>query len=296
MQRGAIDLDIPELEVEVDENGAPTAIRRRPRLAAHRIIEELMLAANEAVAGMLEESRTAFIYRIHEAPDEDSIATLAARLSFLGLHVEHEGATVGPAAFQRVIEQARGRPFERLVHTMCLRTMKQACYSAYKAQHFGLASSCYTHFTSPIRRYPDLIVHRRLCRLIAGNLGDSVTQSQLEPTAKHCSQRERRAMEAERDIERAAAVLYARRHLGQSFDGTVTGVDRRGYWVELDDLGIEGFVPIGRLSEYYEFVEERMELHSRTSRAVIHIGMRQRVRLDAADLAERRIDLAPCRP
>ncbi len=296
MQRGAIDLDIPELEVEVDENGEPAAIRRRPRLAAHRIIEELMLAANEAVAGMLEEAQTAFLYRIHEAPDEESIATLAARLSLLGLHLERDGATVGPAAFQSVIEQARGRPFERLVHTMCLRAMKQARYSAYKTQHFGLASSCYTHFTSPIRRYPDLVVHRRLCRLIAGDPADSVTQRQLEPIAEHCSQRERRAMEAERDIGRAAAVLYAQRHLGAAFDGTVTGVDRRGYWVELDDLAIEGFVPVGRLSEYYEFIEERMELHSRTSRAVVHIGMRQRVRLEAADLTERRIDLAPCRP
>ncbi len=294
MQRGAIDLDIPELEVEVGEDGSPAAIRRRLRLATHRIIEELMLAANEAVAAILEEARMPLIYRVHEPPDEESIATLAARLSYLGLRLERDGALAEPAAFARVLERARGKPFERLVHTMCLRAMKQARYSAYKAQHFGLASPCYTHFTSPIRRYPDLVVHRQLCRLLAGDRSGVGTPAELEPTAVHCSERERRAMDAERDIERAAAVLYAQHHLGESFSGTVTGVDRRGYWVELDDIGIEGFVPAGRLSEYYEFVEERMELHSRTSAAAVHIGMRQRVRIDAADLAERRIDLTPC--
>ncbi len=291
--RGAIDLEIPELEVHVGADGKPEAIRRRPRLATHRIVEELMLAANEAVAAALTAASVPLIYRIHERPDEEAVATLAARLSLLGLRLEPGAGGVEPRAFQQVVDKVRGKPLERLVHTMCLRAMKQARYSAFQAEHFGLASSCYTHFTSPIRRYPDLVVHRQLCRWLEGKDTRRTSPEQLEPVAAHCSERERRAMEAEREAARAAAVIYAQEHVGSVFRATVVGVERRGYWVELDDLGVEGFVPVGRLSEYFDYVEERMELHARRSRRVIRIGTRQRVRIESADLAERRIELTP---
>ncbi len=291
--RGAIDLNIPELEVRVDASGEPKSLRARPRLLSHRIVEEFMLAANEAVASALEQAGYPLLYRIHEAPDEESIATLTARLSFLGLRLQRDGALLRPAVLQEIVDRVAGGERERVVHTMCLRAMQQARYSAHKDIHFGLASPCYTHFTSPIRRYPDLVVHRQLCRLIAGEAPFGGAAGTLQSVAKLASERERRAMEAERDIDRAAAVLFVQHHLGERFAGTVTGVDRRGYWVALDDILVEGFVPVGRLSEYYEYVAERMELQSRSSNRVIRIGMRQQIRVESAELADRRIDLTP---
>ena len=296
MARGAIDLDIPESVVSVDDEGHPIAIERRPRLAAHRLIEEFMLAANEAVARRLERAQLGFLYRIHERPAEDAVSTLASRLSVLGLRLPGDGATVTPSAFQKIVERAANQPYQRLVNTMVLRTMTRARYSAFKEIHFGLASDCYAHFTSPIRRYPDLLVHRALCGLLAGETAHLPPARRLEPMAEQCSDRERRGMEAERDVDRAAAVLYMQDHVGSTFHGTVTGVDRWGFWVELEEVFVEGFVPVARLAEYVDFVPERMELHSRTSSLVIRIGEPMRVRVVAADLSQRRLEFEPARP
>ena len=174
--------------------------------------------------------------------------------------------------------------------------MTQARYSAFKEIHFGLASEAYAHFTSPIRRYPDLLVHRALCGLLAGETAHLPPASRLEPMAEQCSDRERRGMEAERDVDRAAAVLYMQDHVGSTFHGTVTGVERWGFWVELDEVFVEGFVPVARLAEYVDFVPERMELHSRTSSLVIRIGEPMLVRVVAADLSQRRLEFEPTRP
>jgi ribonuclease R len=294
-ERGAIDLNVPEAVITVDAAGHPTAIARRGRLIAHRLIEEMMLAANEAVARRLEEARIGFLYRIHERPDADAVSTLAARLSAVGIRLPGDGADLSPKALQKAVERAIGKPYERLVNQLVLRTMKLARYSAFKEIHFGLASDCYAHFTSPIRRYPDLIVHRALCALLEGTAARMPSAERLEPAAEHCSDRERRAMEAERDIDRAAAILYMQDHVGSTFEGTVTGVDRVGFWVELDETFVEGFVPVARLTEYYDFISERMELHSRTSNDAIRIGDRITVRVVAADLADRRLDFEPAR-
>lgn len=295
LARGAIDLDIPEPRVELGEEGLPLRIVRRPRLTTHRIIEEFMIATNEAVARFLESKSVAFLYRIHERPDEESVMSLVARLSPLGLRLSRDGADLAPSAIAAVIEHARELPIARLVNLMVLRSMKQARYSAARDIHFGLASTAYAHFTSPIRRYPDLVVHRALCAtvgVVTAHAAAAPTAT-LEPVAAHCSQRERRAMEAERDINRAAAILLMQKHVGDTFDGEVTGVERYGFFVELSDMFVEGFVPVARLDEYYDYVAERMELQSRTSERTVRIGDRLRVRVEAAELAERRLEFAP---
>jgi len=293
MQRGAIDMDLPEAVVELDERGEVATIRKRPRLFAHRLIEELMLAANEAVAARIDAGGQAFLYRIHERPDDDAISQLAVRVKALGLRLEREGALVEPAIFQRLLEAAADSPFARQVGVMVLRTMTQARYSAEKEIHFGLASRCYTHFTSPIRRYPDIVAHRALLAVESGGGVALPSREALRPVAEHTSKRERRAMEAERDVAKGAAVLYMQRWLGKKLEGTVSAVDRYGFNVELDVAFVEGFVHVGRLREYFDFVAERMELQSRVSSACIRIGDRIKVRVAALDLPSRRIDLEP---
>ncbi|HYC57605.1 MAG TPA: VacB/RNase II family 3'-5' exoribonuclease [Candidatus Binatia bacterium] len=321
--RGAIDMDLPEAVIELDDKGDVGGIHKRPRLFAHRLVEEFMLAANEAVARRIDGAGVPFLYRIHEAPEEDAIDQLVTRLKPLGLRLDHDGAEVEPRMFQQLLEQADKTPASLQLNKMVLRTMKQARYSAHKAIHFGLASQCYTHFTSPIRRYPDIVAHRALLAVEKGSgtfsaararsapggeRGRGVDQSgpaatqfdpalpsheSLPPVATHTSQRERRAMEAERDIASAAGALFMERFLGRRVTGMVSGVDKYGYWVELDVAFVEGFVHIGRLREYFDFVSERMELQSRVSDAVIRIGQKVKVRVTVLDLAARRIDLEP---
>ena len=296
MARGALDMDLPETQVTVDAEGHPVAVKRRERLFAHRLIEEFMLAANEAVARHLERARFPFLYRIHEAPDDRAIADLVPRLRNFGLRLRHDGSDLGPQDLRAVIEQIRGKPAERVVNMLVLRAMQQARYSPYKQIHFGLASDCYTHFTSPIRRYPDLLVHRALRASLEHDRTALAAASTLEPVAALASRRERRAMEAERDVGRAAGILLMQHHVGKKFGGTVVYVDRNGYAVELDEFFVEGFVPVGRLSEYYTFVSERVELQSRTSGRSIRLGDRTRVRIVSAELAGRRLECSPADP
>ncbi|HEY2773718.1 MAG TPA: RNB domain-containing ribonuclease [Candidatus Binatia bacterium] len=292
MQRGAIDMDLPEAVVVLDEAGDVSAIRRRPRRFAHRLVEEFMLAANEAVAGKIDASDVPFLYRIHERPDDDALVQLATRARALGLRLRHDGGVVAPAVFQKLLADAAGRPEARQINNMVLRTMTRARYSAEKEIHFGLASRCYTHFTSPIRRYPDIIAHRALLATLGQN-GQARSREALRPEAAHTSERERRAMDAERDVVAAAGCLFMTSYVGKRLAGTVSGVDRFGFWVELDVAFVEGFVHVGKLREYFDWVPEKMELQSRVSAAVIHIGQSMRVRVVSVDLASRRIELEP---
>ncbi len=293
MARGALDLDLAEGVVVLDANDRPLTVDKRPRLASHRLIEEFMIAANEAVARYLQEREVGFLYRIHERPDEDDVSSLTKRLSGLGLRLPTRTGPPEPADLQTVLTEVVGRPHEALVNLFVLRALTQARYSAHRDQHFGLASKCYTHFTSPIRRYPDLIAHRALAAVLAGRDSELPAAAALESTAEHCSRCERRAMDAERDIVKAATVLIMKAHVGRRMRGTVSGVERFGYFVELDDLYAEGFVPIGRLSEYYEFVRERMELISRVSDKTIRVGDRADVIVSVADLPTRTLEFEP---
>ena len=300
MQRGAIDMDLPESVIELTEAGEVETVRRRARTFSHRLVEEFMLAANEAVAERIDAADGAFLYRIHERPDDEALTQLAVRVRALGLRLLREGGVVEPAVFQNLLNQAVGRPEARQVNMMVLRTMTQARYSADKEIHFGLASRCYTHFTSPIRRYPDIVAHRSLLAVLRdrsdvrpGHQPMLPSREALRPVAAHTSSRERRAMDAERDVASAAAVLYMERHVGKRLDGTVSSVERYGFRVELDVAFVEGFVHVGKLREYFDYVEEKMELQSRVSSAFIHIGQRIKVRVLAVDLASRRIELEP---
>ncbi len=293
LARGAVDLDLPEARVLVDEDGNPTGIARRERLFAHRLIEEFMLAANEAVARHLERRKAPFLYRIHERPAADSIDGLARRLAPLGLRLKHDGARITPLILKEPLAAAAGQPFERQVNLMILRSMTQARYSAEKEIHFGLASESYCHFTSPIRRYPDLVVHRALLAELGLETGLLPRGAALADAAEHCSARERRAMDAERDAIRAAAAILLLGRVGETFEGTVASVERWGYTVELDEIFVEGFVHIGRHHEYLDFIAERMELVSRTSSFSVRIGDRIRVRLESVDLTSRSIELSP---
>ncbi len=293
MARGAIDMDIPEAVVEVDADGEVRTIGKRRRLFAHRLIEEFALATNEAVARFLEERGTALIYRIHENPDPDNVLRLGSRLAALDLRLERDGYEPPPAAFQAVIEKAEATALARQVNLLVLRSLSLARYSAEKEIHFGLASKAYTHFTSPIRRYPDLLVHRQLLVAIGAEPGPAATREALRVAAAQSSTRERRAADAERDAVAAAGVLLMADRIGEVFDGSVAGVERWGYFVEFDEVFVEGVVPVSRLREYFEFIPERLELASRSSNASIRIGARVRVRLIAVDLAARRLELEP---
>ena len=293
--RGAIDMDLPESAIELDDKGEVNTIHRRSRRFAHRLVEEFMLAANEAVAEHIDAAQGAFLYRIHERPDDDAITQLSTRARALGLRLHRDGNEVTPTVLQKLLAQAEGRPESRQISMMVLRTMTRACYSADKEMHFGLASRCYTHFTSPIRRYPDIVAHRALLARIGADANKPLlpTKEALRPVATHTSSRERRAMDAERDVAAAAAVLYMARHVGRRLEGTVSGVDRFGFWVELDVAFVEGLVHIGKMREYFDFVPERMELQSRVSSASIRIGQRIKVRVLSVDLAARRTELEP---
>lgn len=293
MKRGAVDLDLPEAEIIVDEDGDVVDIRKRERLFAHRIVEESMLAANEAVATFLEKQKMAFLYRIHEAPDQQAFTMLGSKLRALGLNLRDDGEKILPSALGEPLRHAKGKPIERQVNFMILRAMTQARYSADKEIHFGLASSSYCHFTSPIRRYPDLIVHRALLTALGHDCGILPPTGILVEEARHCSLRERRAADAERDTAKAAAVLLLAPRVGAIFSGTVATVDHYGYMVELDEVFVQGFVHVGRHNEYLDYEAEHMELLSRSSGTTIRIGDKVEVRLLAVDLSSRAIELEP---
>lgn len=293
LARGAVDLNLPEAQVVVDDDGNPTTICKRERLFAHRIVEEFMLAANEAVARFLGARNIPFLYRVHERPSAKTFGELAAKLEAMGLRMDGDGANVEPLALREPLKTAAGQSYERQANLIVLRSMTQAKYAADQDIHFGLASEAYCHFTSPIRRYPDLIVHRALLRALGEDKDLPLTGSALDLAGEHCSKRERRAMEAERDAIRVAGALLLMPLVGQVFEGTVASVDRWGYTVELDQIFVEGSVHVGRHHEYMDFIQEHMELQSRTSSFCIRIGDRVSVRLDAVDLASRSVELLP---
>jgi ribonuclease R len=295
-RRGSIDFDLPEPEIVLDLQGQMTDIVRAERNMAHQLIEEFMLAANETVAAHLEELDIPLIFRVHEEPAEDKLADLADFLSSIGITLPPSGGPK-PRAIQRAVASAKGTNLEALVNTVVLRTMKQARYSSENVGHFGLAAKSYTHFTSPIRRYPDLIVHR-----IVKNAARGVYEAQaavdelaaaLPENAVHCSQRERSAMEAERDVVAMLKVRFMEDKVGESYDGTITGVTNFGLFVQLRDLFIEGMVHVSTLTDdYYHYIENRHCLRGERRKRVFRIGDNLRVRVDRVDRTRKRIDFS----
>jgi ribonuclease R len=287
--RGAIDFDLPEPEVILNLQGETEDIIRAERNLAHQIIEEFMIAANEAVAHFMEEKGFPFIYRIHEPPKKEAIDEFRRFISHLGYKMRKE-SDHSPKEFQRVLSDIKGRPEERVVNEILLRSMKWAKYSAKNLGHFGLASDGYTHFTSPIRRYPDLIVHRLLKRVLSKK-EVKIPEEILANQADHLSNRERVAMEAEREILNRYRVRFMKDKIGEEFDGMISGVTAFGFFVELKDIFVEGLVRVTSLpDDYYQYHEKRYCLVGERTHKTFRIGDGVRVRVDRVDVERRHID------
>lgn len=289
-QRGSLDLELPETGVVLDQNGIPCDLRKVDRTPAHRLIEEFMLAANEAVADFLQSRDQAFLYRIHEPPELQQLQELqqlAAACGVglaLGKNLHHQ--------LQQFLHDCSSLPEARLLRQQLLRSLKQACYSPRNQGHFGLAADVYCHFTSPIRRYPDLTVHRILKQVLAEQPNSPADQSsRLLRLGQDCSTKERRAMQAERDLIELRRCQIMSRHLGEKLTGTISSVTEFGFFVELDDLFVEGLVHIRTLDgDYYHFDPRSVTLTGTRKRRQFSIGKRVRIRVKQVDPWTRRID------
>jgi ribonuclease R len=289
---GAIDFALPEARVELDESGEPVAVHARERLEAHRLIEDLMILANETVAELGEREGLPVVYRIHEPPDPDRLEGLRSLGKLFGFSLP--AADVRPRDVARLVASQRGTPREYLISAVALRSMRKARYSTRNVGHFGLASDAYAHFTSPIRRYPDLLVHREIVRRIGGRAdgAGSPPLEELEAAARHCSERERKAEEAERDSVAAKTIRYMVRHLGDEMEGTISGVTGFGLFVLLDQVLTEGLVRVSSLvDDYYVHEEDAFSLTGRRTRRRFRLGDRVRVQVVRVDAESRQIDL-----
>jgi ribonuclease R len=295
-QRGTLDLDVPEVQIRLDERGRPVGARVRDRLDSHRLIEEMMIAANVAAAETLERASAPCMYRVHDRPDPVKIEALVQLLESLGL-ARGRGVLAKPKDLTRLIRRLESPELVQLVSTMVLRAQSQAAYSPNNLGHFGLNLGRYAHFTSPIRRYADLVVHRALIRAL--KLGEGGLESvpggeDWAELGADLSRRERRAMEAERAaMDRFLAILMAA-EVGSSFAATVTGVQRFGLFVRLDETMAEGLVPIGRLGEeYFHHDAARHALRGERSGRAFALGDRLRVELTEVDLAAGQLTFRP---
>ncbi|MBI5587214.1 MAG: ribonuclease R [Deltaproteobacteria bacterium] len=290
-EAGSIDFDLPEPQIIIDIEGNVEDIVRSERNVAHRLIEEFMLAVNKAVAEEFSHRDLPFLYRVHDEPDEESVRDFAEFVAGFGLHFKPGG----PKAFQKVLKSVEGKSEERLVNHVLLRSMKQAVYSEENVGHFGLAFKDYAHFTSPIRRYPDLIVHRLLKLLIHGKYTREVrdrVETLLPEMAGHTSARERKAMEAEREIADLKKCQFMRDKAGESFEGFITGVTSFGLFVELKDYFVEGLIHVSTLlDDYYIFDGKRHALTGESTKRAFRLGDPAKVTITKVDLERRRIDL-----
>lgn len=296
IRRGAIDFDFPEYKIILDPEGKPLRLERRDRTIAEQMVEESMLIANETVATYLKESGNPSVYRIHEVPDTEKVASLRTVLSSFSLPVP-DSDTIKPADFQRLIKEAKGTDAEAVVEMVALRTMQQAKYSTINAGHFGLASLCYTHFTSPIRRYPDLMVHRLVRRYQSeGKLAQKEADQSLNwhtLASDQSSSRERVAVEAERETDDLKKAEYMAPFIGEPFDARVSGITPFGLFVSLDN-GIEGLVHISFLTDdEYEFNEATYTMVGHRGGHVYHLGDPLEVTLAKVNMEKCEIDFVP---
>ena len=314
-KRGAVDFETTETQIVCDDNGRIEKIVPRTRNEAHRLIEECMLAANVCAANFIAAAEHASLYRVHEGPTPEKRVALQAMLKSLGVSATLSDEPT-PGEIQAIAQAVHGRPDALQIHTLLLRSMQQAVYTVHNSGHFGLAYPAYTHFTSPIRRYPDLLVHRVIKAILAGKRyhlvanaktrtpelrkGGKVTRAPKpmsqemalwEAAGGHCSANERRADEASKDVEAWLKCRYMREHLGEEFSGTVSTVAGFGLFVTLDGLYVEGLVHITELGgEYYRYDEARGELRGERTGIRYSVGARVRVQVSRVDLDGRKID------
>ena len=294
-RRGSIDFDLKEPEIVLDDEGMVAAIIALERNVAHRIIEECMLVANETVAQHLDDHNVPTLYRIHEPPDPLKVAEFEDFISTLGYSLGADGEDVKPKAFQKLVDRMRGTPEEKPIAFLMLRTMQKARYDENNLGHFGLAAKSYTHFTSPIRRYPDLVVHRTLREGRHGGMSEDRREEltdDLPEIARHTSERERRADDAERELVQWKKVRFMADKVGDEFDGYVTGVSAFGLYIELIEHFVEGMVHVSTMADdYYRFVEKSHFLKGENTGKVYRLGDRVTVQVIKVDMERRQVDL-----
>ena len=298
MARGAVDFDFPECKIILDAKGRPVEIRPYERNAATMLIEDCMLAANETVAEDYYWQQIPFLYRSHEKPDGEKIKRFGTLINNFGYSIRLQNGELHRKEMQKLLEKAAGSPEEALLARLALRSMKQAKYTTECMGHFGLAANYYTHFTSPIRRYPDLQIHR----IIKENLHGGLTKKRiahyekiLPEVAIWTSSRERLADEAERETDKAKKVQFMERHIGEEFTGVISGISNYGFYVELPNT-VEGMVRLANLDgDYYVFDEEHYELVGERTRKKFKLGQTVKIQVVSVDRYLKTIDFLPVR-
>jgi len=297
VDRGTLDLDLPEARIEVDEEGIPLSIEKRSMGRSESLIEEFMIYCNEAVAEYLSGKKMPCIYRVHAIPTEEKLSLLRETLTLMGIEAAKNIKVLKPKHLQGLLERTRGEKTEKLVRYLVLRSLPQAVYSAANEGHFGLASGCYCHFTSPIRRYPDLVVHRILKQQVSagGFSGERVKrlQKRLPAIAQQSSERERAAVEAERASIEIKKAQYMEQKIGEEFDGIINGVANFGIFVELENT-VEGMIPVGELGDdYFIYNEKTASMIGERTRKTYRLGDSIRIRVVRASREEGKITFAP---
>jgi len=286
MTRGAIDFDFDECKIILNDNGKPIDIKLAERAVANKIVEEFMLAANETIAEHMFRANVPFVYRIHEEPNEEKLTNFNEFVHNLGYAVRF-GGTVHPKALQEIIEKVKGKSEETVVSTLLLRSMMKAKYSPECSGHFGLAAKYYCHFTSPIRRYPDLIIHRIIKEYINGGLSEArikKLQGAVTFASKQASETERSAQEAEREVEDLKKAEYMMDKIGEEFDGIISSVTGFGVFVELPNT-VEGLIHISNMDDdYYIFDEKHLSLIGERTKKVYKLGDEMRIRVTKVDV------------
>jgi len=296
-ERGAIDLDVSDFKVRLGEDGKPVAIERRERTEADQLIEEFMLQANEAVAEIATRQNLPFLYRVHEEPDPEKLEILRGLLARFGYHIASgNGKKLHPRALQDVLARVEGRPEQHLVNAVVLRSMARARYDTAAIGHFGLSTPLYSHFTSPIRRYPDLVIHRILKEHLRRRpMRDERREdlvARLPEIARISSERERQADEAERESLDLKKVEFMQDKVGVEFDGIVTGVTPFGIFVEVS-IGVEGLLRVSSLTDdYYHYDEKQFQLQGERKHRVFRLADRLRVRVERVDVEQGEIELS----
>jgi ribonuclease R len=294
-KRGSINFDFPESKIIVDKKGKPIEIKPYERNKATKIIEEFMLIANETVAEDYFWQEIPFVYRTHDNPDEEKIRKLAIFINNFGYSIKIGNEEIHPKEIQKLLNKVEDTPEEALISRLALRSMKQAKYTVANTGHFGLSAKYYCHFTSPIRRYPDLQIHRIIKENLAGKLGEKRQQHYekiLFEVANHSSKTERRADEAEREVEKLKKVEYMMAHIGETFEGVISGITTWGMYVELPNT-IEGMIRVSEMKDdYYFYDDERYQMIGEHTKKIYNLGQTVTVEVVNADKLQRTIDFA----